>query len=100
MFGMTTKHRNGFTLIEMIMVILILGILSGILFVVLQGPIQSYIDVEKRTRLVDIADTALQRMTREIRLALPNSIRTTCPLFPVEPFKLIPAPSFTLTLTV
>ncbi len=59
------------------MVILIVGILSGVLFMVLRGPIQSFIDVEKRTRLVDIADTALQRMTREIRLALPNSIRVT-----------------------
>ncbi len=69
--------RNGFTLIEMIIVILILGIMSGIIFTVLLGPMQAYVDVEKRLRLVDIADTALQRMTREIRLALPNSIRIT-----------------------
>tara|TARA_R110000782_G_scaffold250847_5_gene338280 strand:- start:940 stop:1782 length:843 start_codon:yes stop_codon:yes gene_type:complete len=74
---MKTKNKNGFTLIEMIIVILIIGILSGVLFMVLRGPMQSFIDVEKRTRLVDIADTALQRMTREIRLALPNSIRVT-----------------------
>ena len=69
--------RSGFTLIEMIVVILIVGILSGVLFMVLRGPMQAFVDVEKRARLVDIADTALQRMTREIRLALPNSIRVT-----------------------
>ena len=72
-----TNSKHGFTLIEMIIVILIIGILSGILFMVLRGPMQSFVDVEKRTQLVDIADTALQRMTREIRLALPNSIRVT-----------------------
>ena len=38
---------------------------------------QAYIDVEKRARLVDIAQTALQRMTREVRLALPNSVRVS-----------------------
>jgi MSHA biogenesis protein MshO len=71
------RNKNGFTLIEMIIVILIIGIMSGIIFTVLIGPMRAYIDVEKRLRLVDIADTALQRMTREIRLALPNSIRIT-----------------------
>lgn len=71
------KKENGFTLIEMIVVILLIGILSGVLFTVLRGSMQAFVDVEKRTRLVDIADTALQRMTREIRLALPNSIRVT-----------------------
>lgn len=69
------KRITGFTLIEMIIVILIVGILSSIMFTVLRGPMQAFVDAEKRTRLIDIADTALQRMTREIRLALPNSIR-------------------------
>jgi MSHA biogenesis protein MshO len=74
---MKIHEEKGFTLIEMIVVILLIGILSGVLFTVLRGPMQAFVDVEKRTRLVDIADTALQRMTREIRLALPNSIRVT-----------------------
>jgi len=65
----------GFTLIEMIIVIIIMGILSGVLVMILRGPMQQYIQVQKRATLVDIAETALQRMTREIRLALPNSIR-------------------------
>ena len=65
----------GFTLIELVIVILILGILSFVLVNILRGPMQAHLDVERRARLVDIAETALQRMTREIRLALPNSIR-------------------------
>ena len=65
----------GFTLIELVIVILILGILSFVLVNILRGPMQAHLDVERRARLVDIAETALQRMTREIRLALPNSVR-------------------------
>ena len=74
---MQTTYRNnkGFTLIELIIVILIIGILSGVLFMILRGPMTQFIQVEKRANLVDIAETALLRMTREIRLALPNSIR-------------------------
>jgi MSHA biogenesis protein MshO len=45
------------------------------MFTILQGPMQQYVQVQQRANLVDIAETALQRMTREIRLALPNSIR-------------------------
>lgn len=74
---MKVRLEKGFTLIEIILVILIIGILSGVIFTVLIGPMRAYVDVEKRMRIVDVADTALQRMTREIRLALPNSIRIT-----------------------
>jgi MSHA biogenesis protein MshO len=68
-------HAGGFTLIEMIVVIILIGILSGVLFTILRGPMRQYVQVQQRAALVDIAETALQRMTREIRLALPNSIR-------------------------
>ena len=74
---MKVHTKKGFTLIEMIVVILVVGILAGVVFTFLSGPMQAFVDVERRTNLVDIADTALQRMTREIRLALPNSIRVT-----------------------
>jgi MSHA biogenesis protein MshO len=59
----------------MVVVIIIIGIMSGIMFTILRGPMQQYVQVQQRANLVDIAETALQRMTREIRLALPNSIR-------------------------
>jgi MSHA biogenesis protein MshO len=65
----------GFTLLEFVIVILIIGILAGVLFMVLRGPMRSFVEVQQRATLVDIAETALQRMTREIRTALPNSIR-------------------------
>ena len=71
---MINRH-TGFSLIELVTVILVLGILSFVLADILRGPMQSYIEMERRAQLVDIAETALLRMTREIRLALPNSIR-------------------------
>jgi MSHA biogenesis protein MshO len=70
-----TTFQKGFTLIELIIVILIIGILSGVIFTILSGPMTQFVQVEQRANLVDIAETALLRMTREIRLALPNSIR-------------------------
>lgn len=73
----THRHATGFTLIELIVVIVLVGILASTLYVILQGPLQSVGANERRARLVDIAGTALQRMTREIRLALPYSIRVT-----------------------
>lgn len=76
---------TGFTLIEFIVVILIITILSGVIITILRGPARQFVQLEQRANLVDIAETALLRLTREIRLALPNSIRisdgsdlTTC----------------------
>ncbi|MEX2517402.1 MAG: prepilin-type N-terminal cleavage/methylation domain-containing protein [Gammaproteobacteria bacterium] len=69
------QKPSGFTLIELIIVILLIGILAGVLATILRGPVQASFDIQRRASLVDIAETALQRMTREIRLALPNSVR-------------------------
>jgi len=74
---MRDRRDSGFTLIELILVILITGILAGILFTILRGPVQSSLDVQQRAELVGVAETALQRMAREVRLALPNSVRVT-----------------------
>lgn len=65
----------GFTLIEMIMVIVITGILAGIVAVFITKPVQGYADSVRRAELTDAADVALRRMTRDVRLALPNSLR-------------------------
>jgi MSHA biogenesis protein MshO len=75
--GYCTSKERGFTLVEMIMVIVITGIIGGMVAVFLKAPIQQYMDVSRRADMTDIADTALRRIGRDLRLALPNSVRVT-----------------------
>ena len=72
------RRDRGFTLVELIVVIVITGVLSTVLLQFITTPIESYVDVSRRTRLTDIAETAMQRLSYEIRSALPNSIRVGC----------------------
>ncbi|HKQ31086.1 MAG TPA: type II secretion system protein [Burkholderiales bacterium] len=71
----TTTRTTGFTLIELIVVISITGIIAAVLVVVISGPFQGYESQSRRAELVDAAESALRRMQRDIRHALPNSIR-------------------------
>lgn len=70
-------RARGVTLIEMIVVIAITGILAAAVAVFIRRPVEGYIDAARRAELSDIADTALRRITRDLRTALPNSIRVT-----------------------
>ena len=66
---------KGVTLIELVVTIIILGIMGGIAAIILVPAFDSYFASQRRAGIVDLADTALRRMTREVRLALPNSPR-------------------------
>jgi MSHA biogenesis protein MshO len=70
----TPHHIRGFTLIEVIMVIVITGIIGGMVAVFIKRPVDAYLDSARRAALTDVADTAVRRMSRDIRKALPNSI--------------------------
>ena len=76
-FSLSSSHQRGFTLVEMIMVITITGIIGGIVAVFLQAPIRQYTDIARRAEMTDIADAALRRISRDLRLASPNSVRVT-----------------------
>lgn len=69
------RSSRGFSLIELIVVIVLTGLLSGVVATFLVRPIQGYLDAVRRAQLTDIADTALRRIGRDLRLALPNSVR-------------------------
>lgn len=66
---------GGFTLVELITVIVITGILAGVLARFLSEPVRGYLQVASRATLVDQADLALRRMAQEVQRALPNSVR-------------------------
>lgn len=71
----SNRPQSGFTLVEMIIVIVITGIIGGIVAMFIKAPVQGYVDSARRAELTDIADTALRRMARDIRSAVPNSVR-------------------------
>jgi len=68
-------RQSGFTLIELIITIVIGGIVAAMTTSVLTLPINAYIDNSRRATLTDVAESALSRMQRDIRRALPNSVR-------------------------
>lgn len=74
---LSAKRNRGFTLIEAIVVIVITGIIASMVAVFIRNPVEAYMDAQRRTELTDVADTALRRMARDIRTALPNSVRTS-----------------------
>jgi MSHA biogenesis protein MshO len=70
-------HTAGFTLIELIVTMTITGIVIGFAALFFAGPVQGFTDQVRRAELVDSAESALRRMGRDIRRALPNSVRVT-----------------------
>jgi len=72
---------RGFTLVELIVVIVLIGIIGGILVLQLLPAIRSYLLVGQRAALTNQADTALRKIVGEVRSAVPNSLRlgsSTC----------------------
>ena len=74
---LSSLRDSGFTLIEMILVIVLLGILSGILVPVITQNIRAYSDSKARNEMMARGRIALGRLERELRHAIPYSIVVT-----------------------
>lgn len=68
---------SGFTLIELIAVIVILSILATIGTGFVVKTTEAYQRTQTRALLVNTSRQALERMTRQLRIALPYSLRVT-----------------------
>ena len=68
---------KGFTLIELITVIVLLGILSVGISSFLNFGTQIFVDATNRDEIISTARFSVERLNRELRKALPNSVRAT-----------------------
>ena len=70
-------RSRGFSLVELVVVIVITGIIASVVGLFITGPIIGFLDQARRAELVDAAQIALTRMGRDLRGALPNSVRVS-----------------------
>ena len=68
------KKQSGFTLVEIIIVIAIMGIIGGLSALIIGRSLDSYAALERREKLQTSVRLAVERISRELRNALPNSI--------------------------
>jgi len=69
------KGQSGFTLMELIIVIIIMGVMSVGIAGFIKLSTQTYLNVTERDELLANARFAVERLNREIRNAVPNSVR-------------------------
>ncbi len=71
------KSYKGFTLVELVIVILLIGIVSITLGNLYTQSILSFLNLNNSVNLVDDADLIQRQFFQDIRNALPNSVRIT-----------------------
>lgn len=72
------RHRQrGFTLVELIIVMVVVGVIAGVLVLQIRPAMQSYLAIRQRANLTSQADAALRRIIAEVHTAVPNSLRFT-----------------------
>lgn len=72
---MTQRRQSGFTLVELVISLTLLVIVTAFAAVFVAGPVRGYTDQVRRAELVDGAASSLHRFARDVRRALPNSVR-------------------------
>lgn len=70
-------RQEGFSLIEMIVALVILGILAAGTTAFIVRSVEGYRDTARRDQLASTARLAAERISRELRGALPNSVRVS-----------------------
>lgn len=71
------KTHSGFTLIELITVIVVLSIVGAIGSSFLITTMNNYNDVQEKNKMINKGRLVLEQMTRQLRGAVPNSLRVS-----------------------
>jgi MSHA biogenesis protein MshO len=66
---------GGFTLVELVMALVVMGVLAATLVVFLRPTLDAFMAARERGPLVAEVDQAARRMVRDVQGAVPNSIR-------------------------
>ncbi|HEX6929527.1 MAG TPA: prepilin-type N-terminal cleavage/methylation domain-containing protein [Gammaproteobacteria bacterium] len=88
---------RGFTLLELLLVILITGILAAVVAPVIRQPVQAYFDQAGRAELVYSAEMALRNIARDARRSLPYSVRINAAQTAVEFVRITDAARYNTT---
>src|ERR1700688_3182328 len=72
-----TRAARGFTLIELVITIAVGSVVVAFMALFIVTPMTTYTAQTRRAALVDAADSALRFMGRDLRAALPNSVRVS-----------------------
>lgn len=86
-------RARGATLIELVVVIVLIGVVAATIGIFIAPAMEAYQAQRQRAELVDAAESALRRVARDIRIAVPNSIRVTNTLVGATGFALELIPS-------
>ncbi|HEY0061666.1 MAG TPA: prepilin-type N-terminal cleavage/methylation domain-containing protein [Telluria sp.] len=70
-------RQRGFTLVEAVAVIVVTAVVATMMTSFINVPVNTYLDNVKRAEESDMADHAMRRLSRDLRLALPNSVRVS-----------------------
>jgi len=69
------SSQSGFSLLELIVVVILVGILAIGGGMLIANPIEAYDAQQRRQQLVDQGEMALRQIAADVRRALPNSLR-------------------------
>ena len=73
--GFVRPPRNGFTLVELVVTLALSAVVVSFMAMFMVVPVTAYTAGARRADLVDAADGALRLMARDVRAAVPNSVR-------------------------
>jgi MSHA biogenesis protein MshO len=71
------KNSAGFTLVELVAVIVLLGVIGAATTQFISASVNIYNDTSRRGALAQMGRFAVERVTREVRNALPGSVRVS-----------------------